>query len=68
VHFIPLHLLPRYRDACLLPSAGLPGAHAVFEEILSVPFHQGLTDDEVDAVVGALVDAPRTQPIKEPIS
>jgi dTDP-4-amino-4,6-dideoxygalactose transaminase len=68
VHFIPLHLLPRYRDACLLPSAGLPGADAVFEEILSVPYHQGLTDDEVDEVVVALVDAPRAQPIKEPIS
>lgn len=57
VHFIPLHHLPRYRDVCLVPAGGLPGADAVFEEILSLPFHQGLTDGEVDAVVDAVVGA-----------
>jgi dTDP-4-amino-4,6-dideoxygalactose transaminase len=68
VHFIPLHRLPRYRDACLLPSTGLPGADAVFEEILSIPFHQGLTDDEVETVVDTLVDVlPRAHLIKESI-
>lgn len=55
VHFIPLHHMPRYRAVASLPPAGLPGADAVFEEILSLPLHQGLTDAEVDTVVDALV-------------
>lgn len=56
VHFIPLHHMPRYRIATCLPSSGLPGADAVFEEILSLPLHQGLTDAEVDTVAEALVN------------
>lgn len=57
VHFIPLHHLPRYRAVAWLPSSGLPGADAVFDEILSLPLHQGLTDAEVDTVADALVTA-----------
>lgn len=56
VHFIPLHHLPRYRTVASLPASGLPGADAVFEEILSLPLHQGLTDPEVDAVAEALAN------------
>jgi len=56
VHFIPLHHLPRYRSVACIPSSGLPGADAVFEEILSLPLHQGLTDAEVDTVTEALVN------------
>lgn len=55
VHFIPLHHMPRFRDVGVLPSEGLPGADRVFEEILSLPMHQGLTDDEVETVSDALV-------------
>jgi perosamine synthetase len=57
VHFIPLHHLPRYRQAAWLPSAGLPGADRFFEEILSLPMHQGLTDREVDMVAENLAAA-----------
>lgn len=61
VHFIPLHHMPRFRSVPNRPMLGLPGADAVFEEILSLPMHQGLSDDEVDAVTDALVSAqPRT--------
>jgi dTDP-4-amino-4,6-dideoxygalactose transaminase len=57
VHFIPLHHMPRYREVAWMPADGLPGADAVFEETLSLPMHQGLTDAEVDIVVEALVHA-----------
>jgi perosamine synthetase len=57
VHFIPLHHLPRYREVASVPARGLPGADAVFEETLSLPMHQGLSDDEVDTVVDALAHA-----------
>ena len=54
VHFIPLHHFPHFRDICLVPSSGLPGADAVFAETLSLPLHQGLTDVDVDVVIDAL--------------
>ncbi|HEU4515257.1 MAG TPA: DegT/DnrJ/EryC1/StrS family aminotransferase [Nocardioidaceae bacterium] len=50
VHFIPLHHMPRYRAAAHYSVRGLPGADAVFPELLSLPMHQGLADDEVDTV------------------
>lgn len=55
VHFIPLHHMPRFREIAQRPHGGLPGADAVFTELLSLPMHQGLTDDEVDTVIAALV-------------
>lgn len=56
VHFIPLHHMPRYREVAHLSPRGLPGADAVFQEILSLPMHQGLTDGEVDHVVGTITE------------
>ncbi|MGH3384879.1 MAG: DegT/DnrJ/EryC1/StrS family aminotransferase [Nocardioidaceae bacterium] len=66
VHFIPLHHMPYFRQVSDLPSAGFPGADAVFRELLSLPMHQGLTDDEVDAVCAALVQA-RSHPIPQEV-
>jgi dTDP-4-amino-4,6-dideoxygalactose transaminase len=65
VHFIPLHHMSHFRDVSVLPPGGLPGADAVFPELLSLPMHQGLTDDEVDAVCEALVDVPHHTPARE---
>ena len=63
VHFIPLHHLPRFQAVAGHP--GLPGADALFAELLSLPLHQGLTDDEVDAVCAALVEArPRSHTVE----
>lgn len=56
VHFIPLHHMRRYRDAALYSVHGLPGADAAFPELLSLPMHQGLTDDEVDAVARTITE------------
>ncbi len=60
VHFIPLHHFPHFRDACMVPTSGLPGAEAVFAETLSLPLHQGLTGDDVDVVVDAVESLVRT--------
>lgn len=54
VHFIPLHHMTRYRRAAQCSPHGLPGADAVFPELLSLPMHQGLTDDEVDVVARSI--------------
>jgi dTDP-4-amino-4,6-dideoxygalactose transaminase len=58
VHFIPVHHMPYFRRTAMRADAAFPGAEAVFPELLSLPMHQGLSDDEVDAVCAALVDAP----------
>jgi dTDP-4-amino-4,6-dideoxygalactose transaminase len=56
VHFIPVHHMPRYREAARYSTQGLPGADAVFPELLSLPMHQGLTDDEVDLVARRIAE------------
>jgi perosamine synthetase len=53
VHFIPLHHLSYYRDHVPVP-ASLPGADAVFPEILSLPMYPSLTHDEVERVCDVL--------------
>ena len=50
VHFIPLHRLSWFARNAVVPAGGLPGADAVFARTLSLPFHQLLTHDDVDAV------------------
>ena len=57
VHFIPVHHMAYFRRAAIVPDGGLPGADAVFPELLSLPLHQGMNDHEVDAVCAALADA-----------
>jgi dTDP-4-amino-4,6-dideoxygalactose transaminase len=56
VHFIPVHHMPYFRRVAVIPEGGLPGADAVFPELLSLPIHQGMDDREVDAVCAALMD------------
>jgi perosamine synthetase len=65
VHFIPLHHMPRFRRAAITPSSGLPGADAVFEEILSLPMHQALSDPDVDLVVQTLSELHATSRVQE---
>jgi dTDP-4-amino-4,6-dideoxygalactose transaminase len=59
VHFIPVHHMPYFRRIAVIPDGGLPGADAVFPELLSLPMHQGMSDHEVDAVCAALTDVRR---------
>lgn len=50
VHFVPLHHMPYLRDAALTPPGGLPGADALFPQLLSLPLYPGLGDRAVDRV------------------
>jgi len=49
VHYKPIHLYECYGN---IPT--IPNAEKYFEEILSLPMHPGLTDAEVDTVIGAI--------------
>jgi dTDP-4-amino-4,6-dideoxygalactose transaminase len=68
VHFIPTHHQQYFRR--LLgdgPIREFPGADAAFEQILSLPLYQGLSEDEVERVCLEIADlrAPaRLQPVK----
>jgi dTDP-4-amino-4,6-dideoxygalactose transaminase len=59
VHFIPLHTMAHFRATAVRQPGGLPVADAVFEQLLSLPLHPALTDDDVDRVVDALWSCPR---------
>jgi dTDP-4-amino-4,6-dideoxygalactose transaminase len=60
VHFIPLHQQPYLRE---LNAAGrFPVADEVFEQIVSLPFYQALTDDEVDHVCEVIASM-KTHPV-----
>jgi|GEM_PF-87732 len=54
VHFIPLHQLPFFRRTALTPLGGLPGADALFPQLLSLPMHPFLTERVVDRVCAEL--------------
>jgi dTDP-4-amino-4,6-dideoxygalactose transaminase len=56
VHFIPVHHLAYFNGLAEIPAGGLGGADTIFEQLLSLPMYPRLTDDQVDAVCGALVD------------
>jgi dTDP-4-amino-4,6-dideoxygalactose transaminase len=56
VHFIPVHHLAYFRRAAAFPVGGLPGADALFEQLVSLPIYPRLTNDQVDAVCTALAD------------
>lgn len=52
VNYIPNHLHPFYaREGLVLPETEL-----AFKEILTLPLHCGLSDEDVDTVVAAVID------------
>ena len=57
VHFIPVHHFPYFRqvlgpDAC----TDLPVADRIFPQLLSLPLHPGLGDDDIDHVCAQLAE------------
>lgn len=56
VHYVPVHLHPYYRDQLGTTPGLCPIAEAAYEELLSLPMHQGLTDAQQARVVRTLRD------------
>jgi len=57
VHFIPIHQLTGYArllgpDEC----AAVPVTDRVADELLSLPLYPGLTEADVDLVIGRLLE------------
>jgi len=56
VHFIPVHRLTWYSHICLRAPGGFPGAESVFDQTLSLPMDQVLTDEDIRTVCTALAE------------
>lgn len=54
VHFIPIHHHPYYSEKYQYPAGSFPVTDAAFSELVSLPLHPGLTDDDVDDVTVAV--------------
>jgi dTDP-4-amino-4,6-dideoxygalactose transaminase len=56
VHYpVPVHLQPAYKGRLALAPGGLPVTERVCNEIVSLPMHPHLTDEQVEAVCAALL-------------
>ena len=55
VHWQPLHLQPYYREAYGLAPGMFPVAESLWPRLISLPMFPGMTDEEVDVVVNALL-------------
>lgn len=56
VHYIPIHLQPDYRKHLGTGPGDFPRAEALYEELLSLPMYPGLTPEEQERVIEALLD------------
>lgn len=54
VHYIPIHRQPLYRRGGL--DGAFPGGEAYYRRTLSLPFHPGLTDRDVERVTATLAE------------
>jgi len=54
VHYIPVHLHPYYRDQFGHRDGECPVAEAAYERLISLPMFHGMTDADVEDVVGAV--------------
>jgi len=56
VHFIPLHRHPYYRDTLGCSSSDFPEAEWVYERCVSLPIYPGMKEEELDYVIGVVLD------------
>jgi dTDP-4-amino-4,6-dideoxygalactose transaminase len=56
VHFIPNHKHPYFAELLATDDEDFPGAEHVFPQILSLPLHQGLAEEEVERVCDEIAD------------
>ena len=54
VHYVPVHHHP-ISSGDRIPLAGLPACDALYDQLLTLPVHPGLTDEQVDEVVETLM-------------
>ena len=56
VHFIPVHLHPHYQDRFGYHRGDLKNAEYLYDRIVSLPLYPGMTEEDVQDVIGAVRD------------
>jgi perosamine synthetase len=56
VHYVPIHFHPYFREALGVAPGDYPVAERVFEGLVSLPLHPGLSDDDVGRVAGSVLE------------
>lgn len=56
VHYIPVHLLPYYRDKFGFNRGDFPQAEHYYDTALTVPLFPSMTDQEVDRVIKTILE------------
>jgi perosamine synthetase len=56
VHYIPLHLLPYYRENFGCRRGNFPKAEAYYDEALTIPLFPAMSDADVERVIGAVME------------
>jgi dTDP-4-amino-4,6-dideoxygalactose transaminase len=51
VHYIPLHIMPYYRDLYGLKPEDFPHSLNAFREVISLPIWPGMTEEQIDRVI-----------------
>jgi dTDP-4-amino-4,6-dideoxygalactose transaminase len=59
VHYIPLHLQPYYRQRYGHARGDFPVAEAYYDSALTIPLFPAMTDEMVERVIAAVLDAVR---------
>jgi dTDP-4-amino-4,6-dideoxygalactose transaminase len=54
VHFIPLHIHPAYRERYGYTPESFPVSYGEYRRVISLPIFPGMTDTDVDDVIGAV--------------
>lgn len=54
VHYIPLHIMPYYRELYGLKPEDYPRALAAYERSLSLPIYPAMTEEQLDRVIRAV--------------
>ena len=56
VHFIPLHIMPYYRERYSLSPESFPNSYKRYLETVSLPLWPGMTNAQVDRVIDAVLE------------
>jgi dTDP-4-amino-4,6-dideoxygalactose transaminase len=56
VHFIPLHIMPYYRDRYKIKAEDFPESYRRFRETVSLPVWPGMSGEQIERVINAVLE------------
>jgi dTDP-4-amino-4,6-dideoxygalactose transaminase/lipopolysaccharide/colanic/teichoic acid biosynthesis glycosyltransferase len=68
VHFIPVHVQPYYREKYGYKPEDFPIAYREYQRMISLPIFPGMSDQDIDDVIGAIAGIARKYTLHRTIS